>query len=44
MKQLVMTQVMERQQQEVGAMLIISGKGWMVQLADGMRPRWPQYK
>ena len=44
MKQLTMQQVMEKQQQDVGEMIIISEKGWMVQMADGMEPRWPQFK
>ena len=43
MKQLTMQQVVEKQQQYVGEMIIISEKGWMVQLADGMKPRWPKY-
>jgi hypothetical protein len=43
MKQLTMQQVVEKQQQDVGEMIIISEKGWMVQLADGMKPRWPKY-
>lgn len=44
MKQLTMQQVMEKQQQDVGEMIIISEKGWMVQMADGMEPRWPQFR
>jgi hypothetical protein len=30
--------------QSVGQMIITSDKGWLVQLADGMKPRWPQVK